>query len=101
MTFDFDGSGTVYLRKPEVAKRYTLTTRTLDRLMLHPDVSQRFPPPSLIMGRTPYWSVDALDRFDAEQEQLSRQREVKLFDDRYRSTPGQPKRGRRRQKQNE
>ena len=96
--FEFDRDGPTYLRKSEVARRYSLDRHTIERLMLHPDVALRFPSPSLVIGLVQYWSVNDLDRFDAEQEEVSRRREGRRPDEQYRSKPGQPKRGRRRQK---
>lgn len=74
--FDLDARDPAYLNKTEVARRYVMTKRGLQNLINHPDQTQRFPPPSLIMGNIPYWSLLDLDRFDAEQEELSKQRDV-------------------------
>lgn len=74
--FDLDATGPAYLNKADVARRYAMTKHGLQKLINHPDVTQRFPPPSLIMGNAPYWALVDLDRFDAEQEELSKHRQL-------------------------
>lgn len=84
-----------YLRKTEVASRYDMTPKSLDRLLHHMDPDQRFPPPALFMARTPYWLVTDLDRFDAEQIERSKGRDIRHLGESYRSVKGQAKRGAR------
>jgi hypothetical protein len=65
-----------YLRKTEVAARYARSITSITLLLNHPDATRRMPPASLIVGSTSFWSVDDLDRFDAEQMELSKHRTV-------------------------
>lgn len=81
-----------YLSKEEVALRYDMSPRTLDRMLHHIDAEQRFPPPSLHMERLPYWSVLDLDRFDIEQIEFSKNRSIRRPSDEYLSRPGQKRR---------
>lgn len=81
-----------YLRKSEVAARYAMTTKSLTRLINHPDATRRFPPASIIMNATPFWSVDDLDRFDIEQIELSKHRSVKRPAEEFIPKPGQKRR---------
>lgn len=66
-----------YLSKQEVAERYDMSARALDRMLRHPDADQRLPPPSLYMDRVPYWSLLDLDRFEVQQIELSKTRMVR------------------------
>jgi len=66
-----------YLSKQEVATRYSRTVNGITYLLNHRDITRRMPPPSLVMGNVPYWSVDDLDRFDVEQIELSKTRQIR------------------------
>jgi hypothetical protein len=81
-----------YLRKTEVAHRYAMTTKSVTRLLNHPDAARRLPPATLVIGATPYWSVDDLDQFDVEQIELSRHRQVKRPAEEFIYKPGQARR---------
>lgn len=72
-----DDQGPRYLRKTDVAARYAMSLQTLTRHLNHPDIEQRFPPPTLVVGLVGFWSVDDLDRFDAVQAEYSKHRKLK------------------------
>lgn len=72
-----------YLSKEEVAERYDMSPRALDRMLRHIDADQRLPPPSLYMQRLPYWSVLDLDRFEVRQIELSKSRAVRRLGDEF------------------
>lgn len=81
-----------YLRKTEVAQRYAMTTKSITRLLTHPDASRRLPPASMVVNATPYWSIDDLDKFDTAQIELSKSRMVKRPADEFIPKPGQKRR---------
>jgi hypothetical protein len=78
-----------FFGKAEVALRYDMTVRHLNKLLQHPDPERRFPAPTLVVGLKPGWSEADLDRFDAEQAELSKRRSVRQFDEPYMRKSGQ------------
>jgi hypothetical protein len=66
-----------YLTKSEMATRYATSLTTITSWLNHVDATQRLPPARLTVGSKAFWAVDDLDRFDAEQAELSKHREVR------------------------
>jgi hypothetical protein len=60
----------LYLTSGRVGRRYGRTVRTLDRWL----AAGIFPPPDLVICDRRYWKPETLDRFDAGQGALARDR---------------------------
>jgi hypothetical protein len=83
---------TRYFRKGEVARRYAMSIKSVTRLLNHPDATQRLPRPALVVNQTPYWSEPELERFELEQMELSKSREIKRPKDEIIPKRGDPRR---------
>jgi predicted DNA-binding transcriptional regulator AlpA len=68
------GAPVEYLSLKSVVKRYDVSRTLLNRMRRE----GRFPPPTMIMGYRPLWSVPVLDEYDAKVKAESAGKQVRF-----------------------
>lgn len=60
---------TEYLTVKLLTERYKISVAKLSRLRGHADPMERFPPPTIIQGVVPLWSVEDVEAYERLQRQ--------------------------------